>query len=508
MTRSTSEAGGPTGERQVTEYDELPYPSLPVSYCHPSSLSALVQLFGIKAPVPRNARFLEMGCASGGNLIPLAFQYPDASFLGLDLSEVQVRAANARIRELGLKNVKVMQADLLTASYPPDSFDFILCHGVFSWVGKPVQDSILRICSTSLSRDGVAIISFNVLPGWHLRRVVRDISLLHAGARGTQQEKADRARRALVQIAGNLGGKDVYTSLLQSEARRLQKMPSAYISGEFLAENNLPCLFTEFYARSKRAGLDYVCDAEFAASLPEQMAPASAKMIHEMAGGNAGAAQQYIDLFTGRPFRRAVLVRDGRLAGDMNVIDPERLRGLHFAAELSASKKDGDRRRQSDPDASRILRHLASVSPSTVSFGDLLALAPSTGPALGPLLLDLMNGGHVAAFAEPIGVGKADVSHPVAWPVARLDARAEQPWLTSQHHRAIRKIPVLAWLLPLMDGSRTHAQLQSALEEAVQQGKLSLPKAAANGTSQKPASVANAYAAAMEYAARNGLLGS
>ena len=172
---------------------------------------------------------------------------------------------------------------------------------------------------------------------------------------------------------------------------------------------------------------------------------------------------------------------------------------------MSTNRKAGDKLRQSDPAASRILQHLATVTPSTASFAELGALVPSGGPTLGTLLLGLMNRGHVAAYAEPISVGTADASHPVAWPVARLDARAEQPWLTSQHHRAIRKLPALAWLLPLMDGSRTREQLQSELETAVQQGKLSLPKSA-NGAGQKPASVTSAFAAAMEYAARNGLL--
>ncbi|MEQ1753048.1 MAG: class I SAM-dependent methyltransferase [Micropepsaceae bacterium] len=508
MTNSESGAEHSAAEYRVTEYDELPYPSLPVSYCHPSSLAALVRLFALKPPVTATARILEMGCASGGNLIPLAVQYPNASFVGVDLSDVQVRAANTRISELGLRNISVTQGDLLKASFSPDAFDYILCHGVFSWVGRPVQDAILRICSNSLSADGIAVISFNVLPGWHLRRVVRDICLLHAG-KGSQSERVGRARRALVEIANNLSGSDVYTTLLQAEARRLQKMPSAYISGEFLAEHNLPCLFSEFYSRSKQVGLEYVCDAEFSTSLPQQMAPASAQLIGAMSGGNAGAAQQYIDLFTGRPFRRAILVHGGRVSGDMNAVDPSGLQEMHFAAELTPNRRAaGSSQMQPDNISEQLLHRLAAESPSTMTFHDLSGFASrhnTSADTVRDSILELMNRGQVAAFADPLHVGRGDTSHPTAWPVARLDAKAPQPWLTSQHHRAIRKIPALALLLPLMDGSRTRTELQSELEVAVQQGKLDLPRPA-NGTAPQPASTPNIFAAAMEYAARNGLL--
>jgi tRNA G46 methylase TrmB len=71
-------------------YDEIPYQSIPFTDTHPENLAALGRLFGLDTPDPARARVLELGCASGGNLIPLAFHLPEGRFLGVELAARQV----------------------------------------------------------------------------------------------------------------------------------------------------------------------------------------------------------------------------------------------------------------------------------------------------------------------------------------------------------------------------------------------------------------------------------
>jgi tRNA G46 methylase TrmB len=71
-------------------YDEVPYTSRPFPQSQPSRLAALGQMFGLTPPCVATARVLELGCAAGGNLIPLAVAYPDARFIGVDLSGFQI----------------------------------------------------------------------------------------------------------------------------------------------------------------------------------------------------------------------------------------------------------------------------------------------------------------------------------------------------------------------------------------------------------------------------------
>jgi len=166
------------------DYNLLPYPSMPFAYTQPSRLAALSALFGIEAPSATEASVLELGCASGGNIIPLAARFPNAHFVGMNLSERHISQGRQRIADLGIENIELRQGDLATAKFQGQKFDYVICHGVFSWVPKRVQDAIFRTCNEVLTENGMATISYNVLPGWHLRNIVRDICIYHVGRAG------------------------------------------------------------------------------------------------------------------------------------------------------------------------------------------------------------------------------------------------------------------------------------------------------------------------------------
>jgi len=153
---STDEPGG--------DYDRLPYPSMPFAHTQPAHLAAVAALFGLSAADAGTARVLELGCAAGGNIIPLAARFPQASFVGIDLSPKQIESGRRRVAALGLSNIGLEQADLASLDMAGRHFDFVICNGVFSWVPVATQAAILRICERVLAPDGVATISYNVFP--------------------------------------------------------------------------------------------------------------------------------------------------------------------------------------------------------------------------------------------------------------------------------------------------------------------------------------------------------
>ncbi len=118
----------------ATSYDRVPYKSHPFRQSHPDRLAVIATLHGMSPPPIERARVLELGCASGGNLLPIADQFPEGMFLGLDLSSRQIQDGQRLIERAGLKNVELRHQDILAFDAPPESFDDILCHGVFSWV--------------------------------------------------------------------------------------------------------------------------------------------------------------------------------------------------------------------------------------------------------------------------------------------------------------------------------------------------------------------------------------
>src|SRR5579871_1989165 len=93
--------------RTSRSYDALPYRSDPFPQTHPSLIGAIARLFALDAAPLEGARVLELGCASGGNIIPLAARHPRASFVGIDLSGAQVEAGRARIAQLELSNIEI-----------------------------------------------------------------------------------------------------------------------------------------------------------------------------------------------------------------------------------------------------------------------------------------------------------------------------------------------------------------------------------------------------------------
>jgi cyclopropane fatty-acyl-phospholipid synthase-like methyltransferase len=141
---------------ETNSYDIVPYGQLAFAQTHPDRLATVARIFGLTPPPIATCRVLELGCASGANLIPMAFNLPEASFVGVDLSRVQVQSALATVEALGLRNIQITHASILDVQPDWGEFDYIICHGVFSWVETAVQDKIFRIAVENLAPNGVA----------------------------------------------------------------------------------------------------------------------------------------------------------------------------------------------------------------------------------------------------------------------------------------------------------------------------------------------------------------
>jgi len=285
-------------------YDEVPYSSYPIADTHPRHLEALAVLFGMEPPPLLGCRVLELGCASGGNLIPLADELPESQFLGIDLSARQVEEGQATIADLGLKNIELRAADLCAIDDSWGQFDYIICFGVYSWVPRPVQDKIFDVCRRNLAPNGVAIISYNTYPGWHFRMVARDLMRYHVGHLQGARQKIAQAHAVLDFMAAMCDGSGPYGQVLKRELERVRDVDESYLYHEHLEDNNQPVYFHEFIELAEQHGLQYLAETNISRMLTVNLPPRVQEMLRE---APMIRREQYLDFVRNVGFRSTLL---------------------------------------------------------------------------------------------------------------------------------------------------------------------------------------------------------
>src|SRR6266404_2700024 len=113
---------------QPDAYDEIAYPTRAYEQTHPDRLATLATLFGMQPRDVERCRVLELGCGEGGNLFPLAFEFPDSKFVGVDRAQLPIAKAQQTIIDLGLENIEMRRADLMDVSSDLGQFDYIISH--------------------------------------------------------------------------------------------------------------------------------------------------------------------------------------------------------------------------------------------------------------------------------------------------------------------------------------------------------------------------------------------
>src|SRR5262245_51073236 len=127
-------------------YEDVAYSSGAVPAMHPDWLASVAHLHGLPVPDVARAHVIEFCRGEGSTLIPLALAMPEARFRGIDLSPGHIARATARAEALGLANVAFGVGDLTTFDAGGARFDFVLAHGVYSWVPERARDALLALC--------------------------------------------------------------------------------------------------------------------------------------------------------------------------------------------------------------------------------------------------------------------------------------------------------------------------------------------------------------------------
>jgi SAM-dependent methyltransferase len=403
----------------------------------------------------------------------MALALPGASFVGVDAAPGAIARGQSLVAALGLRNVTLEARAIEDWSPAPGGFDYVIAHGVYSWVPAPVRDRLLAVCRAALADGGVAYVSYNALPGGRLREALRDMLVFHTAELADPHERIAEARALLRFLVEGAPAEHELGALMRGQAERLLARADASLLHDELAEVNEAVYFHELAAHSARHELQYLAEADF---FEMQIGAASEPAAEALlAVEDPVRREQYLDFLKGRMFRQTLLCR-AELAIDRSP-RPEVLAGFAVATQAQARGErgpdggvtfegpTGSTLTTDHPLVIDALQRAASAWPAAVWVRDLFG--PEAGDAERSALCDALLRSYaanlVALHVHPPRLTTTPGDAPRTSALARHQAR-EGDVLTNLRHASVRIEDDLGRrLVTLLDGTRDRASLAAQL---------------------------------------------
>jgi Predicted methyltransferase regulatory domain/Methyltransferase domain len=408
---------------------------------------------------------LELGCGDGGNLVPMAVALPGARFLGIDASERAIARGRELIEALGLGNATLQPAAIEELEEPPHGpFDYVIAHGVYSWVDEPVRDRLLELCRAALSDRGIAYVSYNALPGGRLSGALREMLVFHTAGLDDPAEQIEQARALLRLLVGAWSDEHEFGAIMRRHGQRLLDRPDETLFHDELAAINRPVYFHEFVDHAARHGLQYLAEADFfemqTGVLPEAVSEELLRVEDPI------RREQYLDFIKGRAFRQTLICR-----AELELDRSPRPLVLEDLAVSSPAQRSGDRDRNGavtfegptgstmstdHPLVVQALERIGGSWPGALWVRELIPphASDEDRETICGALLRCYAGNLVQLHAVPPPLTTSIGDRPEASPLARHQARSGG-FVTTLRHTSVRIEDELGRrLVTLLDGTR------------------------------------------------------
>jgi methyltransferase-like protein/SAM-dependent methyltransferase len=482
------------------DYDLVPYWGKTYPQTHPDRLCALGTLLGMQPAPVEKCRGLELGCGDGINLIGFATVLTGSEFVGIDLSKVHIAAGLEMARNLDLRNVELYARDIMEDLSALGQFDYIIAHGLYSWVPPAVQDRVMELCRCLLTQQGIAFVSYNTYPGAHLRMMLREMMLFHTQGYEEPSQRIKQAGALLGFLQTASAEDDPYLLLMKKETERIQSFPAAHLFHDDLAEFYNPVYFHQFIDHATKHGLQFLTEAEYHETQDLSFPEEAARILKTMEYIPV-IREQYIDFLRCRRFRQTLLCREE--VAVRNNPESENIRSLRIAAQIRPMDEKTEELRDRHykfehargssftidlPLFNEALKLLGSIWPRSMPFTELAEgaiarlkegsdLVEEKGEnefLLAGLFLRLHAANLIELHSFEPPYARTPGLKPLASPLARLKIRDTSLIPNLRHFNVCIDDPMTKRLLPMLDGTRDRKILTSELMSMVESGDIRL----------------------------------
>lgn len=461
----------PSDSALADAYNAVAYVGQPARTTHPYHLAAIGTLLGLDVPAVTTSRVLELGCGDGANLVPMAAALPGATFTGCDFAERAIGIARRGAGVLALANCRFLQADLRDLPADLGSFDYIIAHGLYSWIPPEVRAHVMPLIARHLAPNGVAFVSYNTYPGCHIRQGVQEMLRFHTRGIPDLQAKLAAARELIGLLAEPAVTQSPNDEALRAELRSVALQSDSGLCHDDLADVNIPFYFHEFAEDARRTGLAFLAESEMSSMVGAGVGTRMRAALREM---DRLKREQYLDFVHMRRFRESLLCHADALS--QFVAQPSRIAGMHVAASSNLRKVAASGAQPAADPTTRALRdYVLARWPRNVPVAEIVAwyasrspVADKAGSAQTRALLELAQrfvGGDLNLRADPTPVVVRAGERPTAFAPARATSGATEV-VPNVYHEAVRvDDPDARKVLSMLDGTMTKDDLMQAQGE-------------------------------------------
>lgn len=261
----------------------------------------------------RGFRYLDAGCGQGINLLLAAAAHPDSEFVGIDFMPDHIAHATRLAEASALSNVTFIEGDFTELAQNPAAhpaligqFDYVICHGVTTWISPTVKQALFALISKVLRPAGLLYNSYNTFPGWLATSPLQHLVLLEQRTRGGHQALA-AAEASLNRIRA--AGLSMF-SVLPALSERLdiiRTQDPAYLIQEYNNQHWQPVYFSQMHDELAAVKLSYLGTA----TLTDAFGPMLSEGLRELLAAQDSLVlrEQLRDYAVNQTFRRDLYVK-------------------------------------------------------------------------------------------------------------------------------------------------------------------------------------------------------